>query len=778
MSEGARRFPRVGAFGLIAAGAAAFWWFRIIRPAWDHPFVPGFGNADFFMQIYPMSFRAAAWIRDGVFPLWNPYQFAGHPFLAATLYGVCYPPNLLYLFLPTAVAIEAVVVLHLALAGWFTYRYAAEIGLAPVACFGAAAVYMFCGFMASLINWFPPAVASSTWLPLALIGIERIVVSGRPSHAALLAAPIAFTLLGGWTQFWLYTTYVVVLYAGLRIGARAWAGAPRGELVRMVALLGLGLGLGLAAAAVQLLPARELQMLGPRRTGGLTLQQLTPFLSLSPQGLFDETLAWSTTKPFIGPFYLGPIVVTLIATSLVATGPRVPRAVFWIVLVAGWLISLGPHTPFFEHVYLHLPGARLFREPRRIAFLVAFSAALLAAFGLDALSGDRPARRVPKLVSGWGLLAVGAILSWRRSSLGTADLIFVVGAGCATGAAVFVSDARRRRAFVILAAGFAVADLVHGSTNVFRHPFHGVEILHRQDRIFEYIRANQGLGRTYLHDPIGFDYSVTEKQGTLREIYSITDYEPLSLVRFEGLFDSVTRTPRVMPFTGFVDVDPGSPRRKVLDVLSLRYWVEHKASGGHGALGAPRSPWRLVPEAAGRDYLLYEHAAPLPRAYVATDVVYVADAAASLAAVLAPTFDPRSTVIVERAPEPVASVPAGAGATPVVPARVVRYEPREVEIEADVGAPGYLVLTDTHYPGWRAAVDGIPAPIYAANHVVRAVPVGAGRHVVTFRYEPTSVRLGMLISFVAWCAVGTLVVADRGGWISRAGRFAPPRALR
>ncbi|MCC6763040.1 MAG: YfhO family protein [Deltaproteobacteria bacterium] len=763
----AGRWRRAGGAALITAGAAMFWYFRIIRPAWDHPFAPGFGNADFFMQIYPMSFRAAAWIRDGVFPLWNPYQFAGHPFLATTLYGVCYPPNVLYLFLPTAVAIEAVIVLHLTLAGWFTHRYAAEIGLAPVACFGAAAVYMFCGFMAGLASWFTPAIASAAWLPLALIAVERIVVSGRASHAALLAVPIALALLSGWTHFWLYTTYVVVLYAGLRIAALAWTGVTRAALVRMVVLLGLGLGLGVAAAAVQLLPARELQMLGPRRVGGLTMQQLIPFMSLSPQRLVDEMLDWRTTKPFIGPFFLGPIVLALVATSLAASRRLMPRAVFWVVLVASLLIALGPHTPFFEHVYLHLPGARLFREPRRISFLVAFSAALLAAFGMDALSGDRPTRRVPRLMLGWGLLGLGATLLWRRSSLATVDLVLAIGAACAIGAAFFAPDVRRRRAFVMIAVGCAVADLVHGSTNVFRHPFHGVEILHRQDPIFDYIRANQGLGRTYLHDPIGFDYSVTAKQGTLRKVYAITDYEPLSLVRFEDLFDSIAQTQRIVPFTGFLNVEPSSPMRKALDVLSLRYWVEHRASGGHLALGAPASPWRLVPDVAGLDYLLYEHAAPLPRAYVATHFVHVADAAASLAAVLMPTFDPRSTVVVEREPDPMESDPRGTIATAVTPARVVRYEPREVQIEADVDAPGYLVLTDTYYPGWQATVDGMATPIYAANHVVRAVRVTAGHHVVTFRYEPASVRTGLLISLAALCAIGALAVTDRWMGVQR-----------
>src|SRR4051812_2349704 len=97
MSGGGRWFDRVGAPLLIAATAVAFWYVCLIAPAWQRPFAATLGNIDFFAYMYPVAFRAAAWIRDGVFPLWNPYQGAGHPVLATALMGLFYPPNVLYL---------------------------------------------------------------------------------------------------------------------------------------------------------------------------------------------------------------------------------------------------------------------------------------------------------------------------------------------------------------------------------------------------------------------------------------------------------------------------------------------------------------------------------------------------------------------------------------------------------------------------------------------------------------------------------------------------------
>jgi len=78
----------------------------------------------------------------------------------------------------------------------------------------------------------------------------------------------------------------------------------------------------------------------------------------------------------------------------------------------------------------------------------------------------------------------------------------------------------------------------------------------------------------------------------------------------------------------------------------------------------------------------------------------------------------------------------------------------------------YLILNDTYYPGWIAAVDGRRTPIQPANVTFRAVPVAAGRHQVTFKYEPASIRFGLLLALlgVAVALAGTLAA----GWRERA----------
>src|SRR5262245_35758847 len=60
--------------------------------------------------------------------LWNPFQNCGQPFFANPLTGLLYPPHLLFLILAPDVALHAVTVVNLAIAGIDAYLLARQIG--------------------------------------------------------------------------------------------------------------------------------------------------------------------------------------------------------------------------------------------------------------------------------------------------------------------------------------------------------------------------------------------------------------------------------------------------------------------------------------------------------------------------------------------------------------------------------------------------------------------------------------------------------------------------
>lgn len=86
---------------------------------------------------------------------------------------------------------------------------------------------------------------------------------------------------------------------------------------------------------------------------------------------------------------------------------------------------------------------------------------------------------------------------------------------------------------------------------------------------------------------------------------------------------------------------------------------------------------------------------------------------------------------------------------------ILEDKPEHVAISAKVNHSGFVVLADQFYPGWKAKVDSVSAPIYCANAVERAVFIPQGSHLVEFDYDPDSLKSGTNLAF---CASGILFV--------------------
>jgi hypothetical protein len=147
------------------------------------------------------------------------------------------------------------------------------------------------------------------------------------------------------------------------------------------------------------------------------------------------------------------------------------------------------------------------------------------------------------------------------------------------------------------------------------------------------------------------------------------------------------------------------------------------------------------------DVKIYENLDVLPRAFVVHQAEVSAGDEQTIARMRDPAFDPSQTAVLASG-QPLAGevVADGAGSSP---AQITRYTPEEVVVEATTDAPGYLLLTDAFYPGWRASVDGQPVEILRADEMFRAVRLEPGRHQVEFRYQPDSVTWGAWISAAA-----------------------------
>jgi uncharacterized membrane protein YfhO len=74
---------------------------------------------------------------------------------------------------------------------------------------------------------------------------------------------------------------------------------------------------------------------------------------------------------------------------------------------------------------------------------------------------------------------------------------------------------------------------------------------------------------------------------------------------------------------------------------------------------------------------------------------------------------------------------------------------------------GYLVMSDTYYPGWTAQIDGTKTEVMRANFNFRAIYLPKGEHTVEFRYVPRFLLVGALISLATLLTVGGWLVFSR-----------------
>jgi hypothetical protein len=211
-------------------------------------------------------------------------------------------------------------------------------------------------------------------------------------------------------------------------------------------------------------------------------------------------------------------------------------------------------------------------------------------------------------------------------------------------------------------------------------------------------------------------------------------------------------------------VPPGSPAAAALVDLS-------SVAGGRARLvfstqgpGAKAAGWvglRLARELpglscayVGSDARVYRNERALPRARLVHRARWVPDGAAALDALSDPSYTGRDETILE------GSAGAAASALPATPLRIAASA-RHVRVSCDAREPGWVVLADAWFPGWRATVDGAPAEVLHADYVFRAVAVGPGIHTVAFDFEPASFHAGVALAAGAAAALAIFLVRSR-----------------
>ena len=782
----------VAALGFLALAALGFFW----RILWGGSWMPADGG-DLASFLYPTYRFIAQSFRQGVLPLWNPHLYGGAPFIGDIQAGLFYPINVLAFFLArplTYRTMQGLSIFHFWWAGTGMYIFLRSwagglkfeisgLRLNRWACLAGALAFMFSdGFLTHFGNLNLIAVAS--WLPWVfwayLRGLRdwRLEVGSwrlEIGWAVVAGALLGVATLAGHAQITLFIVLALALYMALELYL-VWAQEPRRLVAslprRLVASLPRRLVASLPRclfylltcclsalllAAVVLLPSLELT----RHTARLGWDyQQTVGYSLSPAqwigllipGYFGRgpQFHWGLW-PRVEVGYLGVLPLLLALLAVMRGGPRRMWALLGLAVTA-FLIALGIYSLPHGWLVQLVPGFGQFRAPARLVLVMDFGLAALAALGLDALlrpveNDAAPLRRVFRLTAwaagltcGVGLpLAYFALITGQDRSaeifsrISVAVIAVAIFAGLLLASLMLLAARRygwaRPRTLGLLAVLLIFLDL--GSTGAYNDL--GAEDPTRtfeHTQIIAFLRGEAGPFRIDARTGIEQLW-----QPDTALVYGLDDVwgvvNPLVLADYERYWEGM-----------------GSRSSPLYDFLNARFVIARKDVV---------LDWDKFELAFDGDPQLnvYRNRRALPRAFLVHQAVAVPDQEAAWAAVHAPGFDPATTVVVE-------VVGAGVGAglrpapTPDVPERVeiVAYGLNEIVVEVEAGAPGYLVLSEVFYPGWRVFDEsGGRRLLLRANYAFRAVAVEPGTTRLHFIYAPASFRLGAAVSGVTALAL-------------------------
>lgn len=140
---------------------------------------------------------------------------------------------------------------------------------------------------------------------------------------------------------------------------------------------------------------------------------------------------------------------------------------------------------------------------------------------------------------------------------------------------------------------------------------------------------------------------------------------------------------------------------------------------------------------------VYELTDNLPRAAFIREANMLSSEQAVMDEIISGSFNPSVKVLVEGNSSDTFSGETGY-------AQITKDEESKLKVLFNSTKGGWLYLSDTYYPGWKAYTDGIETKIYKANYAFRAIKITQpGKHNAEFIYDPISRKIGIAISLTS-----------------------------
>lgn len=686
--------------------------------------------SDLYAQLIPWQSAVRQALAHGEWPLWNPFLLCGN-ILAANMQAAPYDAlNVLGLLLTHPQALTFAAAMTFFLASFFTFAFARMLGLSETASLVAAAGFAFSAMLAFFIGW--PLARAWSLLPLVCAAVRLIVRERSLRGAVLLTIALSLLIFAGHPESVLHVVALGAAYGVFELAVTRQETLRAIGIATIAGVVALGLGaillmpfLSAAPQTREYVVRHELYAKADFPTVPETIARRAgatffPFYGGQPErGNF--TNIWQPTSARVGS------VILALALAAVFLAPKRKEMWFFFGLAVIGLCA-GFDAPPVAHLLHELPLFDIALN-ERLAFGAAFAMAMLAAIAVDAMKRRAIVVMVVVLVSiavashfvSQGQLKAGVDATLMRNLI-LAELLPLL-------AALFVT----KWPALLLALVLIQRTLEDGA----------IYPSMRADAFYPRVPV---LAAIPINDPdpfriVGLHFALIPDGAALYGLEDARGYEAMTFRRLAETYPLWCK-PQEISFNNVPEM-----WRPFLNFLNVKYAVT--STGVDPAPG-----WKLLVQ--DRESRLLENTNVLPRAYVPRHIRYEPNGVKVIEAMAKETdFANRAWITVPHYPPH--EISNGPG---IVTVRRKGFSVYEMEAKMDLD--GWVVISDSRWPGWRAYVDGKRVETHDANHAFIGVFVPKGTHTLRLMYRPEAFTRGRTVTIVtALLAIAFLALRHR-----------------
>jgi uncharacterized membrane protein YfhO len=658
-------------------------------------------------------------IKNNELPLWNPYQMAGYPLLGNIQSAPFYPLNIIFLLLPFLPAWTIFIMLEQILAGIFMFLYLRNRALSQEASVFGGLAFSFSGFFIAWLEWGTIA-HTALWIPLGLFAIDKILKDKKKYWYLLFAFSTICSFLAGHLQTFIYVLSIFVIYF-----IYMWWEAKNKKIAGFTVLTLLVTGvitspIWYSQLTLILLSARNVDLTWQKLGWFIPLAQLVQFFAPDFFGNPATGNYWGVFNygEFIGYVGMAPLLLAVLAFS----SPKRKEVVLWgsVIILSLLFATQNPVAQFPYSLSIPFFSST---QPTRLLVLVDVALAILAAIGLETIIKSKK-KLLPHIAVVVGVIFIifygftflsaktfnASDFAVSKRNLIVPSVLFILTSGVLLLTQIIPATWKRVLiGFLICLTAFDLLFFAGKYT-----PFASTEYYYPTTKSLAYLISQPGQYRIMTTTR----QILSPNIATMYHLQSVDGYDPLYLMRFGEMMAASERGKADIstPFGFNRIVVSNKMNSPIIDLLGVKYILSL----------TERSDPKLVKVFEEGETKIYENKAVFPRSFFVSEVVKATTPQHAINIMFDLKTDLHKTAVVEDSDTLSQSYSLGT-------ASIKKYAPNTVIISTENSKTGFLILTDTFYPTWKAFIDNQSVKIYRTDYNFRGVVVPAGSHTVEFK---------------------------------------------